>query len=103
MAVRETYSDIFAGREDIDIAEFLGTCNSNENHRTICRNLITIIENELTSRQHEFIIEYFFNKLKMAEIAEKYGVSVEAVSATIAAGKRRIYKFMKYCIRCDMC
>lgn len=97
------YNDIFNGEEDERILEIINSHTSDIKRQKIQKMLTKIIENELSPKQRTAIKEYFFDHRSMTEIAEKHGVSVSAVSATIAAGKRRIYKFMKYCIRCDMC
>lgn len=97
------YNDIFNGEEDERILEIINSHTSDIKRQKIQKMLTKIIENELSPKQRTAIKEYFFDHRSMTEIAGKYGVSVSAVSATIAAGKRRIYKFMKYCIRCDMC
>ncbi len=100
---RITYNDIFSGAEDEDLLAIVEENNSDEKRRKIKKKLLKVIENELTPKQREVIEAYYFNHMNMPEIARKQGVSEAAVSAKITAGKRRIQKFMKYCIRCDMC
>lgn len=98
-----TYNDIFSGEEDDRILEIIGNYSSDSQQQKIRKMLTKIIENELTPRQREVITEYYFNNKKMSQIAEESGISVSAVSAKISAGKCKIYKFMKYCIRCNIC
>lgn len=87
-----TYNDIFRGEEDADILRIIERNTSKEKRKIIQKRLVEIIENDLTPKQREVIIEYFFNNMKMSEIAEKQGVSVSAVSAKISAGKRAYIK-----------
>ncbi len=100
---RVRYSDLLDGEEDSDILGIIYNNSSDAKKQKVKKMLMKIIENELTPKQRTAVKEYFFNHLSMSEIAEKQGVSVSAVSATIIAGKRRIYKFMKYCMGCDAC
>lgn len=100
---RITYNDIFRGEEDADLLRIIEQNTSDEKRKIIQKRIVEIIENDLTPKQREVMIEYFFNNKKMAEIAEKQGVSVSSVSAKIIAGKHRIYKLMKYCIKCNIC
>ncbi|MDE6849580.1 MAG: sigma-70 family RNA polymerase sigma factor [Ruminococcus sp.] len=100
---RVTYNDIFSGAEDEDLLAIFGSNNSDKKRRKIRKMLMEVIENELTPKQREVITDYYFNHINIPEIARKQGVSGAAVSAKIIAGKRRIQKFMKYCIKCDMC
>lgn len=100
---RITYNDIFRGEEDADLLRIIERNTSEEKRKIIQKRIVEIIENELTPKQREVMTEYFFNNKKMAEIAEEQGISVSSVSAKIIAGKRHIYKFMKYCLRCNIC
>ena len=54
------------------------------------------IENELTDTQRLYITQYIFNCKTMAEIAGIYGVNKSTVSRTIAAGRRRLMRCLRY-------
>lgn len=42
---------------------------------------------------------YYFKKLDTKEIAERCGITVQAVSAVMARARKKIFRFMKYYIR----
>lgn len=100
---RAFYNEFFYGNEDENIQKIIENCNSDEKRQRIIKMLLEVIENELTPRQCEMIKEYFFNNKNTVQIAEEQGVSAQAVSARIAAGKRRIYKIMKYFVKYNIC
>lgn len=51
---------------------------------------------ELTPRQSEMVTLYFLQQMPMGEIAKKLGVNVSTVSRTIARGKTRLYRALRY-------
>ena len=51
---------------------------------------------ELTQRQDEMIHMYYIDQLPMREISEILGVNVSTVSRTIARGKTRLHKALRY-------
>lgn len=55
-----------------------------------------IIENDLTEKQREAIMMYYFEGLKMREIAEKLGVGIPAVSKRISKAEQRIGRMIRY-------
>ena len=71
--------------------------NSNSSLKKIAiRALKKVIEEQLTTRQKQFIVLYYYNNKNMVEIAKQFGVNKSTVSRTINRAKQKIYKYMKY-------
>ena len=70
--------------------------NGGDKHRLMIKIMRNIIENELSERQRQMIILYYFNRLNVPEIAETLGVNRSTVSRTISRGRRNIMEKMKY-------
>jgi len=51
---------------------------------------------ELTPRQREMVRMYYIDQILMRDIAEKLRVNVSTVSRTIARGRNRLYRVMRY-------
>lgn len=65
--------------------------------RTKIRNIMAkVIKNDLTARQREIIVLYYYKNKGVAEIAEMLGVAPSTVSRTIKAARTKIYKYLKY-------
>lgn len=96
MARRNSYRDTSTGEFDESIRCLLGESDNGSKRRNI---LLNIIKNELTARQTEIIMLYYFKKLDTKEIAEQCGITVQAVSAVMARARKKIFRFMKYYIR----
>ncbi len=96
MARRKSYCDTSTGTADEGIRCLLGESSGGGRRRDI---LLNIIKNELTARQTEIIMLYYFKELDIKEIAERCGVTPQAVSAVMARARKRIFRFMKYYIR----
>lgn len=55
-----------------------------------------IMEEELTTRQKQVMLLYYFDGKTMTDIAVQLGVNKSTVSRTVANSKRRIERCMKY-------
>lgn len=55
-----------------------------------------VIKNELTPRQREIIVLYYYKGLGVSEIADKLRLAPSTVSRTIKGARDKIYKFLKY-------
>lgn len=95
MARRNSYRDTGTGEVDEGIRLLLGESSDGR----LRKILLNIIKNELTARQTEIIMLYYFKELDIREISQQCGVSFQAVSAVMARARKKIYKFMKYYIR----
>ena len=60
--------------------------NESESADKIKRNLVKIIKNELTSRQSQIIMLYYFKEMNINEIAQTLDISPAAVSVTMKTG-----------------
>lgn len=60
------------------------------------KSMLKVIKNELTPRQKEIIMLYYYERLGISEIAERLGVVPSTVSRTIKRAREKIYRFLKY-------
>lgn len=66
--------------------------------RALMRSLREIVEQELSQQQRLYLVEYYYRRCTMQEIATTYSVNVSTVSRTIARGRRKIFDRLKYLI-----
>lgn len=96
VARRERYSDKITGKADQNLRTLI-ECNSNENSvRKLKKLLLNIINNELTPRQKEIIMLYYFQGIDTVTIAKESGVSPQSVSAVMSRARKRLYRIMRY-------
>ena len=57
--------------------------------------VFNILETQLTDRQSEMLKLYYINGVKMADIAQLYGLNVSTVCRHISGGKKRIRKIIE--------
>ena len=62
------------------------------------RALRDVIKNDLTPRQKEMVVLYYYEGMKMCRIAEKLNLDISTVSRTIKRARRNIYDRLKYLI-----
>lgn len=93
MSRRKSYNDTSTGKIDSQIRKLLCGTKSNV---ILKKMLLNIIKNDLTARQNEIIMLYYFKGLDMTQIAEKCEISPQAVSAVMARARKRIYNILKY-------
>ncbi len=75
----------------------LDEINSNRNKINKLKIIIRdVIETELTKRQKQILILYFYKNLKMTEISKMLNINKSTVSRTIERGIKKIHKFLKY-------
>ena len=99
MSKRETYSDYFTGAADKGIRAILETSDDEEiPSQRLRRVLLKVINNELTPRQKEIIMLYYFKGMDTLHIAERLGITPQAVSAAMSRGRLRIYRILQYYI-----
>lgn len=58
--------------------------------------MMKVIKNELTPRQRETIVLYYYKEMGVSEIADKLDLAPSTVSRTIKRARDKIYKFLKY-------
>lgn len=72
--------------------------SSNNNQLEIIKKTLKlVIVSELTIRQREILILYFYKKLKMTEIATILKINKSTVSRTLKRAIQKIHKHIKYC------
>ena len=81
---------------DKQISSLIGDAETGGKHSLMIKIMRNIIENELSERQRQMIVLYYFNRLNIPEIAEMLGVNRSTVSRTISRGRRNILEKMKY-------
>ncbi|MBP7186873.1 MAG: sigma-70 family RNA polymerase sigma factor [Ruminococcus sp.] len=98
MARRETYSDTFTGKADEGIRAILEGGDHEDGTRKLRKILLNVINNELTPRQKEIIVLYYFKKTDIVTISKQLGVTPQAVSAAMIRGRLKLYRILKYYI-----
>lgn len=98
MARRETYSDEFFYGNGNDLDRLIkgeGVFSAEKMRRI----LLKIINNELTARQKEIIMLYYYKGTTEKDAAEALGVSQQTVSKTLSRARLRIYRVLRYYVR----
>lgn len=72
-----------------------GGTNSELIEKVKC-TMARVIKNELTPRQREIIVLYYYKGFGVSEIADKLDLAPSTVSRTIKRAREKIYKFLKY-------
>ena len=90
------YSDKMKGREDIGIKRILSRGKKDESASRLRSILLKVINNELTPRQKEIIMLYYFKGEDVASISQRLGVSQQAVYAAMSRAKKTMFGILKY-------
>lgn len=100
MAQRTSYSDKIIGEADREIRILIGdTGNDSSDYlKRLKKTMLKVINNELTSRQKEIIMLYYFKGMDIVSISKMLGVSPQAVSAVMKRARLKIYRYMQYYI-----
>ena len=98
MSKREAYSDTFTGEADRGIRAVLGFDDEDESGRKLRRLLLKVINNELTPRQKEIIMLYYFRDVDIVSISKSLGISPQAVSSIMSLARLKMYKILQYYI-----
>lgn len=96
MPRRESYSDTYTGKADKSIRAILESDNDEDSLRKLKKLLLNVINNELTPRQKEIIVLYYFKGIDIVTIARQLGISPQAVSAVMSRARVRMYRIMQY-------
>ena len=94
MPKRESYNDTYTGAADRSIRDIL--IGREEQGSRVKRILLKVINNELTPRQKEIIMLYYFKDRNTTEIAAELGISPQAVSAARARARLRLMRILQY-------
>ena len=79
MAIRESYSDTFTGKADEGIRAILQDDDEEGNGRKLKKVLLNVIKNELTPRQKEIIMLYYFKRTDIVTIGKQLGITPASV------------------------
>ena len=67
-----------------------------EKRRRLLRALRQILRQELTPRQKEMVERYYFEKKKIHQIAEEFGINKSTVSRGLKRARTRIERCLQY-------
>ncbi len=96
MAKRVTYSDKANGETDKRIMRLLGHNDMDERAAMLRRVMLKVINNELTPRQKEIIMLYYFQDMTLTDIGDRLGISPQAASAAMSRAKLRLFRILQY-------
>lgn len=94
MSNRESYKDAFTGTADEGIRAILESKDEGDTKR-LRRILLKVINNNLTARQKEIIVLYYFKNMKLVDIGKELGITPQAVSAVIARARQRMLRILQ--------
>ena len=99
MPIRNSYSDTFSGKADEGIRAILNIEDDEDDDRIKFRKvLLNIIKNELTPRQKEIIMLYYFKRTDIVTIGKQLGITPASVSITMKRARLKMYRILKYYI-----
>jgi RNA polymerase sigma-70 factor (ECF subfamily) len=98
VAIRESYSDTFTGKADEGIRAILQDDDEEGNGRKLKKVLLNVIKNELTPRQKEIIMLYYFKRTDIVTIGKQLGITPASVSITMKRARLKMYRILKYYI-----
>ena len=98
MPNRERYSDDFTGKADESLRAILFSDDDGDNDRIrrMKRVLAKAINTELTAKQRNAIMLYYYEGMNMVQIAERLGITFQAVSRMISRGRLRLFRVLQY-------
>lgn len=65
-------------------------------HSRLLDNLMRCIREDVTPRQREVLLLYYFRGMRQIDIAQQLGVARSTVSRTIQRGERRLKRCLRY-------
>ena len=89
---RNAYIDSSTGQADSYIRHFLSDSENSGRKKA----LLNIIRYDLTPRQAEIITLFYFREMSVTEIAERLGVTPQAVSRVMATARKNIFRYLRY-------
>ena len=69
---------------------------NNKKREMLKRILHKAIQSELTERQRECVLMYYFQNMQMKEIAENFGLSPSTVSRHISAAQKKLRRIVAF-------
>lgn len=98
MSKREAYSETFTGELDKGIRTILVGDEEESSGQKLRRVLLKVINNELTARQKEIIMLYYFKDMDIISISRRLDITPQAVSGVMARARVRIFRILQYYI-----
>lgn len=67
-----------------------------EKLKLVKKALKKVVEEQLSARQKQMIVLYYYKEMDMPEIAEMLGINVSTVSRTLNRARQNLIKYLKY-------
>jgi len=67
-----------------------------DGHSRLIENLMRCIREDVTPRQREVLLLYYFREMRQTDIAKQLGVARSTVSRTIRRGEQRLKRCLRY-------
>ena len=67
-----------------------------DRHSRLVDNLMRCIREDVTPRQREVLLLYYFRGMRQKDIAQQLGVARSTVSRTIQRGEQRLKRCLRY-------
>lgn len=83
-------------REFIALSQITNAETNSARIQLMKRALSKVIQQDLTPRQRQVILLYYYEGLTMTEIARQLGIDPSTVSRTVSRGRRNILNYLKY-------
>ena len=96
MSRRKSYSDTHTGAVDEGIRQILEDPSGSGDRLRLKKMLLKVINNELTPRQKQIIMLYYFHRTDTVTIARELGVTPQAVSAVMSRARLRMFRILQY-------
>ena len=77
------------------IRDLMGQSYTNRKQLKLCAHALTeVIQNDLTPRQKEMILLYYYQNLNNKQIADRLHVNPSTVCRTLSRARKRIYQLV---------
>ena len=97
MARRVHWDFSNSNREMFNLFNQISESESNSDKlKTVRKALKKVVEQQLTTRQKQVIVLYYYKQIDMPAIAEMLGINVSTVSRTLNRARQNIMKYLQY-------
>lgn len=96
MPRRNSYSDSFSGQADRSIKSLLDDASDDERLIRLRKILLDVVKNELTVRQKQIIMLYYYKEMDSVRIAAQLGITPQAVSALLSRARLKMFRILRY-------
>lgn len=80
-----------------DYMQRIGEADDEEDgHSVLLNNLMRCIREDITPRQREVLLLYYYREMRQTDIAKQLGVARSTVSRTIRRGEQRLERCLRY-------